>query len=216
MSGNLDIKALLGKEMTVHIQLDELGDEERQISGLVTSAHFLHQDEGRHSVYQLTLRPWLYLLTKNQDCQIYQDNNVVGILDQVLQRYPYPVERRLDVQKYQVVSDSPNNEPRWFQVQYNESDYSFINRLMQEYGIYYYFEHQDSVHRLVLADQGGAHRLPASGYRQLSYHPTKGYVDQEYLHKVTVSETLCSGQYEHNDYDPMRSRADLTIKQALP
>ncbi|MFP3534502.1 phage late control D family protein, partial [Burkholderia sp. SIMBA_042] len=77
----------------------QVGRGTREISGLVVSAGYLHQ-EGRYNVYRVVLRPWLWLATLTNDFKIYQDKTVLEIIDDVLADYPYPVEKRLDVGKY--------------------------------------------------------------------------------------------------------------------
>ncbi|PXW24942.1 type VI secretion system Vgr family protein [Paraburkholderia caballeronis] len=217
ISANVDLKALPGKEMTVTIELDGMGEGAlggvgagtREISGLISDAQYLRR-ENRYNVYRVVLRPWLWLATLTTDYKIFQDKTVIEILDEVLKDYPYPVEKRLDVARYGVHGESGRNEPRAFQVQYGESDFTFVQRLMEEWGIYWFFEHSDGKHRLVLCDHVGAHRKPDSAeYQQLAYLPQGGKIDTEYLSEFTTGESLCSGRYLTSDFDFTRSRADL-------
>src|SRR5207253_5771439 len=82
-----------------------------------------------------------------------RDGHVTGVqtcaLPIFLADYPYPVEKRLDVGKYALTSESERNDPRKFQVQYGETDFNFIQRLMEEWGIYWFFEHSDGKHRQI-------------------------------------------------------------------
>ena len=146
---------MAGREINVCIELDgkgllsggaSSGGGQRQLNALITQARYL-RPEGRHHVYGLTLRPWLWLATLNQTCRIFQDQTVVQVLDAVLADYPFPVDKRLSV---------PDYPARDYQVQYNESDYQFITRLCEEWGISWWFEHSGGAHRLVLADGMGA------------------------------------------------------------
>ncbi|MDL2505885.1 phage late control D family protein, partial [Salmonella enterica] len=98
--------------------------------------------EGRSVTYELRMEPWVKLLTHTSDYKAFQNKTVVDILDEVLAEYPYPVEKRL-VESYPV---------RTWQVQYGETDFDFLQRLMQEWGIYWWFEHSEDSHTLVLAD----------------------------------------------------------------
>src|SRR5579863_1348041 len=224
-SANLDLKALLGKEMTVTIQLDGMGEGalggigagKREISGLVVTAGYLRKEE-RYHVYRVVLQPWLWLATLTTDYKIFQDRSVIDIIDEVLKDYPYPVEKRLDVAKYSVTGASERNEPRAFQVQYGETDFTFMQRLMEEWGIYWFFEHSDGKHRLVLCDHIGAHRMsPSAAYHELEYHPQgDNKIDVEYLHTFTPRTTLRPGSVVTDDFDFTRPRARLTAINRQP
>ncbi|EBY8747052.1 type VI secretion system tip protein VgrG, partial [Salmonella enterica subsp. enterica serovar Waycross] len=127
-AANLPLKPMVGKDLCVNIELD--GGGKRHISGLVTAARVVGH-EGRSVTYELRMEPWLKLLTHTSDYKAFQNKTVVDILDEVLAEYPYPVEKRL-VESYPV---------RAWQVQYGETDFDFLQRLMQEWGIYWWFEH---------------------------------------------------------------------------
>ena len=223
-SANIDLKALVGKEMTITIQVDGSGKApegskgagQREISGLVVRSGFLRQ-EGRYNVYRVLLRPWLWLATLTNDYKIYQDKTVLQIIDEVLGDYPYPVEKRLDAGKYELVTESERNDPRKFQVQYGETDFDFIQRLMEEWGIYWFFEHSDGKHRLVLCDHIGAHRRARSeAYHSIDYHPNGGKFDAEHISAFSVHEALRTGRVEVDDFDFTRSRARLVQANHQP
>jgi type VI secretion system secreted protein VgrG len=124
-----------------------MGAGTREINGLVTSARFV-QHENRRGIYEITLRPWLMLATRASDYRIFQNKTPLEIIEEVLADYNFPTEKRVTHRYPQ----------RVFQVQYGETDFEFITRLMQEFGIYYFFEHKEGAHRLVLVDDLGAHK----------------------------------------------------------
>ncbi|ENM4477390.1 hypothetical protein AB7Y34_004303 [Salmonella enterica] len=144
-AANLPLKPMVGKDLCVNIELD--GGGKRHISGLVTAARVVGH-EGRSVTYELRMEPWVKLLTHTSDYKAFHNKTVVDILDEVLAEYPYPVEKRL-VESYPV---------RTWQVQYGETDFDFLQRLMQEWGIYWWFEHSENSHTLVLADAISAHK----------------------------------------------------------
>ncbi|EAW0994369.1 type VI secretion system tip protein VgrG, partial [Salmonella enterica subsp. enterica serovar Reading] len=134
-AANLPLKPMVGKDLCVNIELD--GGGKRHSSGLVTAARVVGH-EGRSVTYELRMEPWVKLLTHTSDYKAFQNKTVVDILDEVLAEYPYPVEKRL-VESYPV---------RTWQVQYGETDFDFLQRLMQEWGIYWWFEHSEDSHTL--------------------------------------------------------------------
>ena len=193
---------MVGKDLCVNIELD--GGGKRYISGLVTAARVAgHQ--GRSVVYELRLEPWLKTLTHTSDYKAFQNKNVVNILDEVLDEYPWPVEKRL-------VENYPT---RAWQVQYGETDFDFIQRLMQEWGIYWWFEHNENSHTLVLADAINVHKACADS-PLVCYYQKGLKLDKEFIHTITANESLRSGQWVLNDFDFMKPRSLLKSTVANP
>ncbi|MFG6449841.1 contractile injection system protein, VgrG/Pvc8 family, partial [Roseateles sp. BYS180W] len=151
MAANVPFKELVGKEVSLQLELEGrgsfvagllggaavgVGAGVREINGLVTAARFVQMEE-RRGLYEIVVEPWLTLATRSSDYRIFQNQDVGEIVQAVLADYPYPSVLRL-THRY------PKRE---FQVQYGETDLVFIERLMQEWGLYYYFEHQGGAHR---------------------------------------------------------------------
>ncbi|EHH5089104.1 type VI secretion system tip protein VgrG, partial [Escherichia coli] len=201
-AANLQLKPMVGKDLCVNIELD--GGGKRYISGLVTAARVAgHQ--GRSVVYELRIEPWLKILTHTSDYKAFQNKNVVEILDEVLDEYPWPVEKRL-------VENYPT---RAWQVQYGETDFDFIQRLMQEWGIYWWFEHNENSHTLVLADAINVHKACADS-PLVCYYQKGLKLDKEFIHTITANESLRSGQWVLNDFDFMKPRSLLKSTVANP
>ncbi|HDN1492750.1 TPA: type VI secretion system tip protein VgrG [Escherichia coli] len=201
-AANLQLKPMVGKGLCVNIELD--GGGKRYISGLVTAARVAgHQ--GRSVVYELRLEPWLKILTHTSDYKAFQNKNVVEILDEVLDEYPWPVEKRL-------VENYPT---RAWQVQYGETDFDFVQRLMQEWGIYWWFEHSENSHTLVLADAINVHKACADS-PLVCYYQKGLKLDKEFIHTITANESLRSGQWVLNDFDFMKPRSLLKSTVANP
>ncbi|MEA3117963.1 MAG: type secretion system secreted protein VgrG, partial [Paraburkholderia sp.] len=153
IAANVELDKLIGTEVTVSIELEgkghfipglpgqagqaNVGAGTREITGVVSTARIVRED-GRSTVYELTLRPWLWLATKNRDCRNFQDMSVLEVTDTVLSAYPFPVDKRLTTPR-------PNKAwpKRDIQRQHWESDWTFLQRLWEEWGIFYFFEHSD-------------------------------------------------------------------------
>ncbi|URI06743.1 type VI secretion system tip protein VgrG [Aquincola tertiaricarbonis] len=211
---NFSLPDMVGREICCAIELEGhgsglLGNQgagERQINALITEARLLGEDS-RHALYELTLRPWLYLATLSTDCKVFQNQTPVDVLRAVLDDYIFPVEWRL-IERYPVVD---------YLVQYNETDYQFLCRLMQAWGINHHFEHTNGVHRLVLSDHNGAFRPlqaddPGSSYHAIAYYPPGHKIDEEYIHAFAPVDRLTAGRYESREYDHTRPRAQLSAK----
>src|SRR5579863_250566 len=230
VAANLELDKLIGTEVTVSIQVEgkgrwtpglagevgemggaNIGAGTREITGLVAEASLV-REEGRSVVYALTLRSWLWLATKNRDCRLFQDSSVVEITDTVLAAYPFPVEWRLTTPR-------PNDAwpKRDLQRQHWESDFKFLRRLWEEWGIYFWFEHGDGKHRLVLCDSIGAHEAHGPAYETIRYAAPDGKrIDEEHIHALTVTNALTTGVVSTVDYDFTHPRADLTTKREDP
>ncbi|AAL19246.1 type VI secretion system tip protein VgrG [Salmonella enterica subsp. enterica serovar 4,[5],12:i:-] len=201
-AANLPLKPMVGKDLCVNIELD--GGGKRHISGLVTAARVVGH-EGRSVTYELRMEPWVKLLTHTSDYKAFQNKTVVDILDEVLAEYPYPVEKRL-VESYPV---------RTWQVQYGETDFDFLQRLMQEWGIYWWFEHSEDSHTLVLADAISAHKAcPDSPL--VEWHQEGLKLDKEFIHTITANESLRTGQWVLDDFDFTKPRSLLANTVANP
>lgn len=201
-AANLPLKPMVGKDLCVNIELD--GGGKRHISGLVTAARVVGH-EGRSVTYELRMEPWVKLLTHTSDYKAFQNKTVVDILDEVLAEYPYPVEKRL-VESYPV---------RTWQVQYGETDFDFLQRLMQEWGIYWWFEHSEDSHTLVLVDAISAHKAcPDSPL--VEWHQEGLKLDKEFIHTITANESLRTGQWVLDDFDFTKPRSLLANTVANP
>ena len=129
----------------------------RNLNGMVDAIEQLASREGGEYVYQLTLRPWIYSLRHHMDCRVFRQQSVLDVcrfwFDYFgIQSVDYTFLRK----QYKKIS---------YLVQFNESVYDFLSRLLAEYGIFYYFRFDDAGHTLVLVD--GVHGYVNSGASDL-------------------------------------------------
>jgi type VI secretion system secreted protein VgrG len=202
---NFSLDSFIGQPLTVIIEQDE---GTREITGLITEAYYLHQ-EGRNVLYQLHLKPWLHLATLTSDCKIFQDLTVQQILQQLFQDYAFPVEYRLQ-QKYPV---------RDYQVQFNETDFAFFERLAQEWGLNYFFDYKGGKQILVISDSIAAHPFSScNAYANLTFNAMEHRVGEEYLGEFNLVHRLVTGVFTSRDYDYTRPASDLSVssREARP
>ncbi|OJA52468.1 type IV secretion protein Rhs, partial [Burkholderia ubonensis] len=184
----------------------QIGQGKREISGIVTGASFEGQ-LNRQCRYRLTMQPWIYLADQRSDYRIFQNKSVDEIIDDVLKAYSYSYDKRLSGRYPKLV----------YQVQYGETDFAFIQRLMQEHGIYWFFEHSNKVHRMVLVDHLGAHKpVDSAAYRTLRYYPPGHKIDMEHVDVFNMTERIQSGRWTTNDFDFEKPNARLGVENALP
>lgn len=204
LSTDSEIKLLdlLGTSMTVTF---DTGDYQRHFNGIVSeisqTGFESHQDE-RHAEYAVTLVPKAWLLLHKVDCRIYTDMSVPDIVKKVLAEIGYT-----DVK----LSLSGSYSPREYCVQYREDYFNFISRLMEQEGIYYFFQHTDSTHTMVLADSLGAHSA-ASGFAELPFRPqsesSRGSQEAA-IQDFSAVRSVQTIKYSLTDYDPLKPRTSL-------
>ena len=136
---------LLGQPVNVKIKLRE--GELRHVCGYVTRFG-LGRHQGRYFGYLAEVRPWLWFLTRSSDCRIFQEMTVPEIVKKVFADYGAIAvfEFKLD----------RSYRKRDYCVQYRETDFNFVARLMEDEGIFWYFEHDEGEHKLVVVDSSGA------------------------------------------------------------
>jgi len=186
--GNLAADDLLGKPMSV--SLDQGNGRTRWFSG-IAAGFGIDGGDGRFVSYRITLRPWLWLLTRSADIRIFQDQSVPDIIQAVFAQYQGQV--RLNLQG--------SHPPRRYCVQYRETDFNFVSRLMEEEGIFFWFVHSADKHELVLADDAGAHTAQP-GFDKVVYRSnTLAQGALPAIHQWHMRHEIQSGQMVLSDYN---------------
>ncbi|WP_339415062.1 type VI secretion system Vgr family protein [Pseudomonas sp. RL_105y_Pfl1_103] len=204
LDANIDLNQLLGKPMSVGLQLADGG--ERHFHGIVARCS-QNIDQGQFASYQVTLRPWLWLLSRTSDCRIFQNLSIPQIIKQVF--------RDLGFSDFEDALSRPYRE--WeYCVQYRETSFEFVSRLMEQEGIYYFFRHEQDRHVLVLADAYGAH-TSVPGYASIPYYPKdEQQRERDHMHNWHLAHEVQPGSLELNDYDFQRPSASIDVRSAMP
>lgn len=203
LSLNLNIKFedIVGQRVTITMELPQ---GERHFDGFVTQFRFAGT-LGQFARYQATLRPWLWFLTRTADCRIFQKQKVPDIIKSVFRDNGMSDFKDLLREGYR----------DWdYCVQYRETDFNFISRLMEQEGIYYYFEHVKGKHTVVLADGITAHQA-FPGYATVPYFPpdpNQALREMDHIQAWAVSQNIMPGKYAIKDYDFEKPKVDLTAK----
>jgi type VI secretion system secreted protein VgrG len=137
---------IVGKNVTFSVAKQD--DSPRFFNGFVSRFFAGDEDgEGRRE-YRAEVVPWLWFLTRTTDCRIFQDMKSTEIIEQIFQD--------LGFSDFEIQAKG-NHPKREYCVQYRESDFNFVSRLMEEEGIFYYFVHEDGKHTLKIADAKNAY-----------------------------------------------------------
>ena len=189
---NLDLTALLGK--TAGVSLERYDGGVREFNGFVTRFALLGA-RGRHALYRVVLRPWLWLLSHTRGSRIFHKKTVPAILKQIFRERGFT-----DFSDDELSTDYREWE---YLVQYRESELNFLNRLMEQEGIYYYFKHEGGKHLLILADGPTGHHV-ASEYKEgINYFPPleRERRDQEHIDHWLAEKRLRTTTFTVGDYD---------------
>ena len=201
---DVSVDDILGKNVTIKLELPD--DQTRYFNGYVT--RFAQGAMlGPYNRYLATVRPWFWFLTRTADCRIFQDMKVPDIIKAVF------ADHGAADYKFELTG----TYKKWtYCVQYRETDFNFVSRLMEQEGIGYYFRHTDGHDTMVLTDSTTKH-TPVSGYEKLSFISPEQQVkpDSEHIHSWDFQCEIQPGVYVHDDYDLERPSVELKTNKTL-
>src|SRR5262245_46503553 len=183
-----DFDTIVGKNVTVAIAATG-GD--RYVNGIV-SRFAQAGTVGRHASYTADIVAWPWFLTHTTDCRIFQKKSVPDIVKQIFGEYG------LSDYRFQLTG---SYEPREYCVQYRESDYDFIARLLEDEGIFYFFAHEDGKHTLVLADSSRAHEpCPDVDRVRFIHEQESSASDEDVVGAFSKEQEIRASKVTHTDY----------------
>lgn len=189
---------IIGQNVTISMELPGGGKRywngfiNRFVQGVTTSVQFAQ--------YRATMVPWLWFLTRTSDCRIFQEKTVPDIVKQIFNDLGFSdIEDRLS-----------GGYKTWkYCVQYRETDFNFISRMMEQEGIYYYFLHEQDKCTIVLCDSLSKHD-PYEGYEEIEYNPdVKSSALQEQISAWTIEMNVRTGKFAYNDYNFEKPKTSL-------
>ena len=195
-TADLDFEAIVGQSATITVQLSD--GSERYINGIIGRFVQAGKDAG-FTYYYADLHPWLWLMTMSADCKIFQQQATPDILAAMFSELGFAdYEDRL----------TGSYAEREFCVQYNETAFDFVSRLMQEEGIHYFFEHQDGKHTLVLADDASVWQdCPAAA--TVRYGTADIWHQQNVVTRCLLEQRVIAGKYAVDDFNFETPSTDL-------
>jgi type VI secretion system secreted protein VgrG len=206
--GDIKPEEILGKNITWTLELAD--GAQRYFNGFVTSfaddgesdaGLFEAGGKGTVYLYTATVHPWLWFLTRAANCRIFQNLSVPEIVDQVFKDYKFA-----DTKKVQLRADYPKKE---FNVQYRESDFNFVCRLLEQEGIYFAFEYDDGKNTLVLMDSQGAHKVTPA-LEAPFHHDTAALRDKDCYGSWSAEREIQTGKYVVDEFDWMKPRVAMS------
>ncbi|TVR99114.1 MAG: type VI secretion system tip protein VgrG [Rhodospirillales bacterium] len=192
----LDPEAVVGQ--AAHVTLLDGDGNQRVVHGLVTRLI-----RGR-ATWHAELRPWLWLLRLTSDNRIFQNKTVPDILQDVFDELGFSDYRNALSAQY---------GQREYCVQYRETTYDFVHRLMAEDGIAYYFEHAEDAHTLVLVDDASALQ-PCPNAASVPFKPRTGsrdWLEDCRIDDLSVEKQVVPDGFQADDYNFETPATELKV-----
>lgn len=203
---NIAFKDIIGKNVTVSILLPD--GSKRYLNGIISR---FSQGRGggeaggdpRFSNFTATMVPFFWLLTRTSDSKIFQGLSVPDIVEKIL--------KEKEVLDYEIKLHG-SYDKRDYCVQYRETDFNFISRLLEEEGIYYFFKHEDKKHILVLADVPDEHK-PCPKQETARYQISAGgQLEEDMLTSLDIAQEIRVGKYTLKDFNFETPATDLKVE----
>ncbi len=191
---------IVGKPMSVEVKTKEGG--QRFYHGII--GKFLNVGKsGGYQLYEVQLRPWIWLMSHSLDSRIFQELTIPEIVEKVFKNKNGFSDYRLKL--------NGSYAKQTYCVQYRESDFDFVSRLLEQEGIYYFFEHEESKHTLVLADSPSSHKS-IEGDGTMLFRPPDVASGDEQITKWQHHVAVQPGKLVLRDFDYNKPSANLEVR----
>jgi type VI secretion system secreted protein VgrG len=197
LNDSIEASSIVGQSVRFWVQHPD--DEYRFYQGHVSQFQYIGRDD-RLSRYRALVVPWLWFLTLNSDCRIFQNMTLPQIVSKVLKD-----RGCTDFENSQITG---SYTPLEYCVQYNESDFTFISRLMEEAGIFYYFRHDEDRLVLVLADSMAGCETCKDGQEEFTDNLSERTLSNpiwKWVHRYEFRP----GKWTHKDFNFKSPRSEM-------
>jgi type VI secretion system secreted protein VgrG len=202
---DIDANDMLGKPLAIKVASPDHGD--RHFHGLICRFELLRWSRPYY-IYRATIRPWFWFLKHTADCRIFQNKTIQDILTDVLKTKNGFSDFRFSL--------TGTYQTREYCVQYRETDFDFVSRLLEEEGIYYFYEHTASNHTMVLCDAASAHAAIASGTTAIPYKSVGDENNEdERLSTWQSAEEVWTTKYTVRSYNFEQPSANLEARTQI-
>ena len=196
---------IVGKNVTVSVVLAD--ESARYFNGVIS--RFAQGRGGgekggdpRFSSYRATMVPWPWLLTRTADSRIFQKLSVPDIIEKIFK------EKGFNDFKVKLQGSYAKRD---YCVQYRETDFNFVTRLLEEEGIHYFFEHEKGKHTLVLADSSQENK-PCPKQKSARYQLSgEGRMEEDVITGLDRMQEIRPAKYTLNDFNFEMPNTDLKV-----
>ena len=188
----ISFDSMVGQNLSFSVRLVDTS-QARYFNGYVSDFR-QYPGEERLTRYECEVVPWLWFLTRAADCRIFQNMKVPDIVEKVFQGlgftdYEFQLRGSYD--------------PWEYCVQYRETHFNFVSRLLEQEGIFYFFKHENGKHTMILGDSPAVYQ-PCAGQERAMLVRTAGPAvlrDEDVIYTWRYDNELRSGKCAHTDYN---------------
>lgn len=193
---SISAKEIVGKNVSFAVKYPD--GSQRYFNGHVSRFSAAGRGDRLH-MYKAQVVPWLWFLTRKSDCKIFQNKTVPEIIKQVFSDAGFN-DFQMEVK---------GNHPQWeYCVQYRETDFNFVSRLMEHEGIFFFFKHEQGKHTLVMADSSSAYKDCKDNKAQINADLADLF-PTDLIHRWDHHFEFTSGKWAHTDYNFETATTDL-------
>jgi type VI secretion system secreted protein VgrG len=194
-----------GKPAPFNVKTRKQEDMNRYFHGIINKVKLAGRI-GDFNIHRVQLVPSLWLLSLERDCRIFQNKPLEKIISTVLE------ERNIKGDRVRFALNRKDIKKEYC-VQYRETDLNFISRLMEEEGIFYFFEHEKDKHTLVITDNVG-HCFSIKGKAEVVFNTSDGLnADEESIAAFNFSQRIRPGAFTHTSFNYEHTSNDLKIEK---
>lgn len=180
-------------------------DEDRYFHGIINNFMLTGKVDTFYT-YQATVVPKVWLLGLNQDFRIFQNMTVQEIVTKIFD------EKQIPSDEFEFKLKS-KYEPRRYCTQYGENDYRFISRILEEEGIFFFFEHDEDSHTLVFSDSEDVYK-PIEGEAEMDFNSYSNMVaEKETIKDFGYNRSICPGKVIHTNYNFKRPTLGMEVSE---
>ncbi len=193
-NGSINPQDIVGKRVTLSVLQADM-ETERYFDGFVSHFTKLPTRSTHRTTYDYEVRivPWTWFLTRTTNCRIFQEMTVPQVIEQIFQDFSFT-----DFETH----FSGTHNPWTYCVQYRETAFNFISRLMEKEGIFYFFKHENGKHTMVIGDSSSVHQN-CDYQSNMRMEPSSGMYsrDQDTVQVWERHYQYRSGKWTQTDYN---------------
>ena len=193
----VDISKLLGRRLTISLKPLKNDGQIRYFNGYIAEARNGGMSPYGLECFYVVVVPGLWFLKKSSNCRIFKDKKVSQILSAVLKDDKISSVVNCNVEDVKIENKLEHC------VQYNETDFDFVHRLMEEYGISYYFTHKDKEHEMILLTASGKRPgdVPKSGFKEVEYIGSGSSTEPNTIRNWELRQQVTTDSFEQSDFN---------------
>lgn len=194
---DIDFEAVIGQDASFTLHGRSVDGTPRTWTGICNELHQLRAEEKGLTAYHLTIVPKMWLASQRRNHRIFQNKTELDIAQQILEEWGVDIEKKLE----------STYKSRKYRVQYGETDYAFLSRMLEEAGICFYFQEKEKKSVCVLSDAPQRNEERA---KPIAFRDEPSLADKEHVTSVRISRQVRPGKLTLRDHD-YRRPADFPL-----